>query len=237
MKPHSHADGLSHFLVACFFIYMTVNFYIDGYNFYYGLRAAKNSDAKWCSAYWIDFVELCRKFLGLEQELGKVVYFTATPFHRDKAARQRALLKVNKALHPTEFEVVMGRYLSKKIKCPNCNGWFPRPEEKKTDVNISVRLLGDCMFNATDRVVLVSADSDLVPPLNFIIQNFPDKKIRVMFPITLNCKETISLLHKNSLKVVFLEKNFARFKQSVLPDNVVVDGVAYSIPQKWKERL
>lgn len=216
---------------------MTVNFYIDGYNLYYGLRAAKNAAPKWRVAYWIDFVELCRKFLGPDQELGKVVYFTATPLHPGKAARQSALLYANKALHPNEFEIVRGRYLSKRFKCPRCKRFFPRPEEKKTDVNISVRLLGDCMVNVTDRVVLVSADSDLIPPLSFIIHNFPAKKIRVMFPPTLNCKEMKALMRLNSLKTVFLENNYAKFLQSKLPDDVTVNGTTYSIPQKWKSRI
>lgn len=215
----------------------TVNFYIDGFNFYYGLRTARKADPKWCHAYWIDFVELCRKFLGPDQELGKVVYFTAKPLRYDKAARQRELLNANKALHPNKFEVVEGRYLSKKIKCPLCKRTFPRPEEKKTDVNISVRLLGDCMNNAADRIVLISADSDLVPPISFILDNFPDKKIKVFFPPTLESKETIKFLHRKSRKVVFMEKNFPRFKESVMPDVVKVDSSTFTIPEKWKERL
>lgn len=43
-----------------------------------------------------------------------------------------------------------------------------KPEEKKTDVNISVRMLADCMEDKTDTVALVSANSDLIPPLEHI---------------------------------------------------------------------
>lgn len=214
-----------------------VNFYIDGFNFYYGLRAAKREDPQWSYAYWIDFVTLCRKFLGAEQELGKVVYFTAKPLRLDKAARQRELLKANKALHPNEFEVVEGRYLSKSILCPNCKRQFPRPEEKKTDVNISVRLLGDCMSNSSDRIVLVSADSDLIPPIKFILDNFPDKKIKVFFPPTLSSKETIAVMRRMSGKVVFMKNNYPKFKDSVMPDDVTVGEKTYTIPEKWIARL
>ena len=214
-----------------------IDFYIDGFNFYYGLRAAKKGDPQWCYAYWIDFVELCKKFLGEDQELGKVVYFSAKPLGFKKAARQRELLKANKALHPTEFEVVEGRYLSKSIVCPNCKKPFLRPEEKKTDVNISVRLLGDCISNSADRIVLISADSDLIPPIKFILDNFPDKKIKVFFPPTLISKETIAVMRKKSGKVIFMENNYPRFKASVMPDEVIVGDTTYTIPEKWKARL
>lgn len=222
-----------------FYLYsmQKVNFYIDGFNFYYGLRAAKKADPQWCHAYWIDFVKLCRNFLGADQELGKVIYFTAKPLGYDKAARQRMLLKANKALHPDLFEVVEGRYLSKNILCPNCRKPFPRPEEKKTDVNISVRLLGDCMANAADRIVLVSADSDLIPPINFILENFPGKKIKVFFPPTLSSKETMAVMRKKSGKVVFMKNNYPKFKESVMPDDVKVGNATYTIPEKWKARL
>jgi hypothetical protein len=49
-------------------------------------------------------------------------------------------------------------------------------------VNISVRMIADCVLNATDTIVLVSADSDLVPPLEFIQKQYPEKRIKVYFP-------------------------------------------------------
>jgi hypothetical protein len=52
----------------------------------------------------------------------------------------------------------------------------------KTDVNISVRMIADCVLDATDTIVLVSADSDLVPPLEFIQKHYPEKRIKVYFP-------------------------------------------------------
>ncbi|MCH5243008.1 MAG: NYN domain-containing protein [Muribaculaceae bacterium] len=223
--------------MASFFTIMKVIFYIDGFNLYYGLKTAKNEDPKWNNAYWIDFVKFFSKFLGPEQELGKVVYFTATPLDPGKAARQSELLNVNKALHPDKFEIVRGRYLSKRLKCPICKNTYPRPEEKKTDVNISVRLLGDCMLDVTDRVVLVSADSDLVPPLQFVLDHFPSKKIRVMFPPTLNCKEISGLMRKNSLKTIFLENNYPKFLDSKLANEVCINGKTYTIPSKWKNRI
>ena len=56
-----------------------VTFYIDGFNFYYGLRRTKRNEPQWADYYWIDMVKLCQGFLGEGQEVEKVIYFTASP--------------------------------------------------------------------------------------------------------------------------------------------------------------
>ena len=35
-----------------------VTFYIDGFNFYYGLRRTKRNEPQWADYYWIDMVKL-----------------------------------------------------------------------------------------------------------------------------------------------------------------------------------
>ena len=39
-----------------------VTFYIDGFNFYYGLRRTKRNEPQWGDYYWIDMVKLCQGF-------------------------------------------------------------------------------------------------------------------------------------------------------------------------------
>ena len=46
-----------------------VTFYIDGFNFYYGLRRTKRNEPQWGDYYWIDMVKLCQGFLGEGQEV------------------------------------------------------------------------------------------------------------------------------------------------------------------------
>lgn len=41
-----------------------VVFYIDGFNFYYGLKSSMQVDKKWGNAYWIDVVRLCEGFIS-----------------------------------------------------------------------------------------------------------------------------------------------------------------------------
>ena len=49
--------------------------YIDGFNFYFGLK----SNAKWKKYYWLDIVKLFEMFMRPNQELVAVKYFSAKP--------------------------------------------------------------------------------------------------------------------------------------------------------------
>ena len=212
-----------------------VTFYIDGFNFYFGIKRARSIDRNWGNCYWIDVVKLCESFLGEDQILEKVVYFTASPMNPAKNSRQSSFLNANKLINGEKFEIVRGKYMDKIITCPNCNMSFSKPEEKKTDVNISVRMLADCMEDKTDTVALVSADSDLIPPLEHIQRLFPQKGIKVYFPPT-NYSNDIkdNLLHHRS-KPVLMKNNLPRFLRAVMDDEVS-DGIrTFRIPQKWKE--
>ncbi|MCM1490938.1 MAG: hypothetical protein NC095_08960 [Muribaculum sp.] len=67
-----------------------VTFYIDGFNFYFGLKRTKHIEPAWRRFYWIDMVKLCESFLGPGLELEKVIYFTASPLSPQKNSRQSA---------------------------------------------------------------------------------------------------------------------------------------------------
>lgn len=210
-----------------------VTFYIDGFNFYFGLKRTKKIEPVWKKYYWIDVVKLFESFLGNGQVLEKVIYFTASPLSPQKNSRQSAFLNANKLINGERFEVIRGKYLEKHIICPYCKGAIFRPEEKKTDVNISVRMIEDCVLDKTDTIALVSADSDLVPPLEFIQKHFSDKVIKVYFPPS-NYSNDLkdNLIHHRS-KPVLLIKNQRRFDNAVMPVEVT-DGVkSYVIPDKW----
>ena len=211
-----------------------VTFYVDGFNFYYGLRRMKHVDLKWKKYYWINVVKLFEQFLGPNQELSKVVYFTASPHDPDKSSRQSAFLNANLILNPNRFEIVRGKYINKTISCPFCKALINRPEEKKTDVNLSVRMIGDCLNNDSEIIVLVSADSDLIPPLDFILRNFTDKKVKVYFPPSNNSNDISSYVKAHNTKVVRLEKNEIKFANAIMSDSVTNGIKTYTIPRKWK---
>ena len=57
--------------------------YVDGFNFYYGLKG----DPKWKRYYWLDIVKFFELFMRPDQELIKVKYFSARPDNPEKNAR------------------------------------------------------------------------------------------------------------------------------------------------------
>lgn len=224
-------------MVAFFLDMEKVTVYIDGFNFYYGLRTKRRIESAWAKAYWVDLVKFFEMFLGEGQELVKVVYFTASPLNVEKSSRQSSFLNANKLLNGDRFEIVRGKYLEKKIICPNCKYTIIRPEEKKTDVNISIRMIADCFQEKTDALILVSGDSDLLPPIEFIQKNYPKKKIKVHFPPTIYSHNIESNMKGHKSKVVLLEKSLNKFANCQMPDSVSANGKCYTIPSKWKARL
>jgi uncharacterized LabA/DUF88 family protein len=210
-----------------------VTFYFDGFNFYYGLKKKSTSDASWHKFYWIDFVRLCEQFLGPDQTIQKVKYFSAAPLNVGKQSRQSALFKANNLLNPDKFEIVRGKYYKKTQTCKYCGQVYQVPEEKRTDVNISVHLLGDCLLDNTDILVVITADSDIVPPIEFIKNNFPDKKIRIYFPPQVS---SFDLQRVATKRPIYMERNKPKFINSIMPDTVHnADGSdSATIPFEWK---
>ncbi len=209
-------------------------FYIDGFNFYFGIKRCAKGDKKWNNAYWIDMIKLCEGFLAPDEELIKVIYFTATPLGKGKSSRQSAFLNANKAINGKRFEIIRGKYLEKHIECPYCKGDISRPEEKKTDVNISVRMISDCISNEIDGLRLVTADTDLIPPLELIKHKFPKVKMKVCFPPSNYSYDISALLKTWKSKPVLMQKNYTKFKYSIMSDCVKNENKSYSIPKEWK---
>ena len=92
-----------------------VSFYIDGFNFYFGIKRARSIDKNWGKCYWIDVVKLCDSFLGDGQTLEKVVYFTASPMNPAKNSRQSSFLNANKLINGDKFEIVRGKYVEEDV--------------------------------------------------------------------------------------------------------------------------
>jgi len=212
---------------------MRTIFYVDGFNFYYGLKKKKKIDPRWASYYWIDLVALFGQYLGPDDDLVKVKYFTAPPLSTQKRIRQSALFKANDLINGNKFEIIRGKYIEKDILCSNCNTQFSKPEEKRTDVNLAVNLIGDCALDTVDKLVLVSADSDLVPPFEFIKKNYSSKRLRVFFPPTNYCNDLKDIAPRR--KVTLLQDSWKKFDNAIM-DSIVVksDGSdSASIPAKW----
>lgn len=152
--------------------------YVDGFNLYYGVL--KSSPAwKW--------LNLASFFDGLrvDDEIVRICYFTAIVDEgramSETRDRQKRYLKALGSLD--RLEVILGKYQPREVKCrATCRQPYQVPEEKKTDVNIAVRMISDAIDGAADRLILVSGDSDIEPAIKWIRSRFPKIKITVYIP-------------------------------------------------------
>ena len=148
--------------------------YIDGFNLYFGMTS------KYKNTRWLDLISLAQNVLKPTQELVEVRYYTAMISNNDfKVKRQVTYID---ALRNSGVLITLGHYKRKKKSCRSCRStWFTH-EEKMTDVNISVDLLKHAMEDKYDAAMLISGDSDLVPPINAVHSSFPKKRVFVAFP-------------------------------------------------------
>ena len=156
-----------------------VTIYIDGFNLYYGLR-----DKNWQRYLWLDVRRLSENLLRSGQSLVAVHYFTARvhpdPNDPGKSIRQDTFLDALTTL--PDVHIHYGYYLPKKGSCAKCGATWRTYEEKMTDVNIAVELLGDAQDNTFDTAIVMSGDSDLAEPVNAVRKRYPKKRVVVAFP-------------------------------------------------------
>ena len=56
-------------------------------------------------------------------------------------------------------------------------------EEKKTDVNIAVKIFEDAYLNDYDKAYIISWDTDIIPWIEAVKNNFPTKKFTAIIPV------------------------------------------------------
>jgi hypothetical protein len=106
------------------------NFYIDGFNLYYGLVTAGYSDCK-----WLDVVHLANRIKNSDHQLISTKYFTSRVTNNPgKQKRQSTYLD---ALNTTRIELIYGQFLAEQVNCRFCKTSSWEIKEKMTDVNIA----------------------------------------------------------------------------------------------------
>lgn len=196
--------------------------YIDGFNLYHGLLQARLHSAR-----WLDLHALGRSLLKPSQQLELTRYFTArVRGNPDKARRQRTFIDALNARGGIEID--FGHFLSSRISCRRCGNRWRKNEEKKTDVNLAVRLLDDAYDDRFDTAMIISADSDLVPPIESVGARFPDKRLIAAFPPQRNSTELRRVADKA------FEISEATIRGARLPDPVTTrSGTRLRAPKGW----
>jgi len=206
--------------------------YVDGFNFYYGLK-----DAKYHRYYWLNLESLSESFLHKNQKLIFVKYFTADiRGNKEKWQRQHVFLEALET-HCSKLTTIKGFFQKIEMECPNrkwenchrCDGIIRSSEEKKTDVNIAVHMITDAFEDKYDTAILVSGDSDLTPPIEVVRSRFPEKRVLIAFPPKRHSIE----LKKAASNTFWI--NHQHLKQSQLPDPVIKpNGHELHRPDSWQ---
>jgi len=149
---------------------MKTNVYIDGFNLYYGC-------IKGTPYHWLNIAKLCELLLP-ENEIAEIKYFTALvsarPHDPNQPVRQQTYIRALQTL--PNVTVVYGRFLKSTPWMPRADSTTNPPknvqviktEEKGSDVNLATHLLIDCFLRKCKMAVVVSNDSDLFLPIQYV---------------------------------------------------------------------
>lgn len=196
--------------------------YVDGFNLYFGIKQAGLTNCK-----WLDLRKLALSLFKPHQELVTIKYFTSRVNNNpEKQKRQTTFIE---ALETTGVMVFYGHYQSDTIECKRCGAVWSSNNEKMTDVNIATQMIIDAYNDDYDTAMLISGDSDLVPPIKAIHQNFENKRVFVAFPPN-RFNKSVKIVAKGSLVI-----GNTKIRESQLPDEVVKsDGFVLKKPERWE---
>ena len=188
---------------------------------YFGLIQAGLQNYK-----WLNLIALSSRLLKPSQKLIEVKYFTSRVSNDpDKQKRQGTYIE---ALETSGVRIFHGHYQSKVSECKRCGARWPTYSEKMTDVNIATEMLVDAYQDLYDMAMLISGDSDLVPPMRAIHSNFDGKRVFVAFPPK---RQNQSVAQESRGSLVIGRKNIilSQFPSQIMKP----DGYTLNKPMGW----
>lgn len=198
--------------------------YVDGFNLFYGIK-----DSGYHHHLWLNLSLLVTNLLKGNQRLVCVKYFT-TKITNDISRRNRQKLYLDALSTLPNVEVYYGKFQEEKINCRACRNEYVSQSEKMTDVNIAVHMINDAHLNLFDSAMLISGDTDHIPQIKMINENFKNKRVFVAFPPNRANDEV--KIHANGSFVIGRKK----LKDSQFDAEVIAkDGTKYIRPLKWTD--
>ncbi len=196
--------------------------YIDGFNLYFGMREAGFDQCR-----WLNVLELATNLLQKNQTLKEVKYFTSRVSNNpDKQKRQSIYID---ALDSVGVKIIYGNYQDGSVECNRCGHIWRTAKEKMTDVNIATHIIMDAYKDEYDMAMLISGDSDLVPPIKAVHSNFNKKRVLIAFPPKRH-NSSMALVAKGSLTIGRKKLVDSQFDEEVISKT----GYKLKRPPTWK---
>ena len=152
---------------------MDTAFLIDGFNFYHSIKPLPRQ------LRWFDYDAYCRHFMRATDTLTSITYFSALATWRlDRVARHEVFIEACKA---KGIRVILGKFKEKPSQCPHCRQGIHRHEEKATDVNLALSAYRHAA-QGIEQIILVTGDTDLIPAIRMVKNDFPKTKVGLVFP-------------------------------------------------------
>ena len=202
-------------------------FFIDGFNLYHSLVEVSKRSSLRTRVKWLDLTKLVSAYTNPKfEELSEIYYFSAL-YNYDQKKKNRHSVYIA-ALKNSGVKVVLGRFKAKDAYCPLCRKKFTSHEEKRTDVNIALYLLELAYKDAYDTAVIVSGDTDLIPAMEMVKQDFPAKRIGILSPFNRhNSSITQAADFKRNVSISIIE-------DSIFPPSLILsDGKKITCPVEW----
>lgn len=212
--------------------YGRTNFYIDGFNLYYGCLKDNNE----CK--WLNLEAFCRT-LYPNNEIHMIRYFTArvkpTDYDKQKPQRQEVYLRALETLEC--LSIHYGCFLSNIATMPlaikPARGSrmvdVIKTEEKGSDVNLATYLLLDGFNKEYEIAVVVSNDSDLVEPMR-VVRDELKLPVGVVDPVLDKKKLSQDL---RQVATFYKQVRLGLVRSCQFPDTLLDYAGVITRPQKW----
>jgi len=150
--------------------------FFDGFNFYHAVDELNLPHLK-----WVNLRRLCGRFAPPPDfDLVQVNYFSAYATWLPDSYRRH--IEFVRAQQAQGVNVVLGMFKEQMHSCRRCGSRWPSHEEKESDVSLAVHLYRGAARDEYDRALLVTRDSDILPAVRLVKQDFPRKEIRLLAP-------------------------------------------------------
>lgn len=151
---------------------MKTTCYVDGFNLYHAIASLNDNRLK-----WLNIRSLATSYLREGDTLERVVFFTAlNTWDAPKRARHIQYVEAH------GVEVIKSRFDKVKKHCHSQDRYCKLREEKQTDVAIATEVLSDCYEKNSERIILLTADSDYIPVVQRVRLRFPSMIVFLVSP-------------------------------------------------------